>query len=219
MYGGSLLVDGHTEVSQVLDTNGGACQLLGAAPDGQRSFEYAQSCPVTVSGALTLETSRLNPGSHSLELLVEDAAGNQTVAYNGTITIGGAQAAGTGIGPGSPAALRGAANGTNSSDQAILTARWSATTGATRTSRYGQADRLTGRLNTPLPDNRSPVRCSTSARHRHTEVQTRWRSPECVPGLMENGPSLLLAASPQALRFAYRSEIRQACGMALESGL
>ena len=40
----------------------------------------------------------------------------------------------------------GSANGTNASDQARLTARWASTAKATRTSRYGAADRVTGRL-------------------------------------------------------------------------
>ena len=53
------------------------------------------------------------------------------------------------IGPGSPAALRGPANGTNASDQATLTARWAGTSKQVRTSGYGAADRITGRLSAP----------------------------------------------------------------------
>ena len=55
-------------------------------------------------------------------------------------------------GPGSPVAERGPANGTNASDQAKLAARWQSTAKAartakaTRTSGYGAADRITGRL-------------------------------------------------------------------------
>ncbi len=205
VYGGSLLVDGHTEVSQVLDTNGGACQSLGSTPDGQRSFEYAQPCPATVSGALTLETSRLAPGSHSLELIVEDAAGNQTVAYNGTITIGGPQSVGTGIGPGSAAALRGAPNGTNSSDQAKLTARWNGTASATRTSRYGQADRITGRLMTPVGQPISGALLDISETPAYEGAKTL-----PVPGARTEPDGEWTLALPRSvpsskLRFAYRS--------------
>ena len=89
VYGGSLVVDGHTQVSQILDTNGGACQSLNVTSDGQRSFEYAQPCASSVSASLTLNTSLLAAGQHSLELIVEDAAGNKTIAYNGTITTSG----------------------------------------------------------------------------------------------------------------------------------
>src|ERR1017187_10691927 len=89
VYGGSLIVDGHTVLSQILDTNGGACQSLNLTADGQRSFEYAQPCASSVSASLTLNTNLLAAGQHSLELIVEDAAGNKTVAYNGTITTSG----------------------------------------------------------------------------------------------------------------------------------
>ena len=89
VYGGSLVVDGHTVVSQILDTNGGACQSLNVTSDGQRSFEYAQPCPPSLSASLTLNTDLLAAGEHSLELIVEDAAGNKAIAYNGTITTSG----------------------------------------------------------------------------------------------------------------------------------
>jgi hypothetical protein len=160
VYSGSLVVDEHTVVSQILNTNGGACQSLNVTNDGQRSFEHAQPCPPSVSGTLTLNTSTLAAGQHSLELVVDDAAGNQTVAYNGTITVAGSSAGGSKagsaagsaggvvIGPGSPAATRGALNGTNASDQAKLTARWTRTSKAAFTSRYGVRQRVTGRLTT-----------------------------------------------------------------------
>ena len=89
VYGGSLVVDGKTVVSQILNTNGGACQSLNVTSDGQRSFEYAQPCQPSLSASLTLNTSQLAAGEHSLELIVEDAAGNRTIAYNGTITTSG----------------------------------------------------------------------------------------------------------------------------------
>jgi hypothetical protein len=94
VYGGSLLVDGHTAVSQILDSNGGACQSLNLTRDGQRSFEHAQPCKSAVSGNLTLNTNLLSAGQHSLELIVDDAAGNQTIAYNATITTSGPPAVG-----------------------------------------------------------------------------------------------------------------------------
>jgi hypothetical protein len=152
VYGGSLVVDGSTAVSRILNTNGGACESLGVTTDGQRSFEHAQPCLPSLSASLTLDTSQLTPGQHSLELIVEDAAGNQTIAYNGTITVAGSSqgaggaGAGVAIGPGSPLVERGAPNGTNASDQAKLTARWEGTSKQVRTSRYGAVDRVTGRL-------------------------------------------------------------------------
>jgi hypothetical protein len=104
VYGGSLVVDGHTVVSQGLDSNGGACQSLNVTNDGQRSFEHAQPCESALSGSLTLNTNLLSAGEHSLEVIVEDAAGNQTIAYDGTITTSGPPAVGVngsiiGLGP------------------------------------------------------------------------------------------------------------------------
>jgi hypothetical protein len=89
VYGGSLLVDGRTVVSQIRDTNGGACQSLGVTSDGQRSFEHAQPCETSLSATLPLNTGQLAAGQHSLELVVEDAAGNKAIAYDGTITTSG----------------------------------------------------------------------------------------------------------------------------------
>ena len=89
VYSGSLVVDGQTVVSQILDSNGGACRSLELTSDGQRSFEHAQPCESTLSASLTLNTNQFAPGEHSLELIVEDAAGNQTIAYEGTITTSG----------------------------------------------------------------------------------------------------------------------------------
>ena len=86
---GSLVVDGKTAVSQTLDSNGGHCQSLNVTGDGQRSFAGVQPCEPSLSASLTLNTSQLTAGQHSLELIVEDAAGNKTIAYNGTITTSG----------------------------------------------------------------------------------------------------------------------------------
>ena len=112
VYGGSLVVDGHSVVSQILDSNGGACQFLNVTSDGQRSFEHAQPCEPSVSASLTLNTNQLAAGQHSLELIVEDAAGNQTIAYNGTITtsgppsvgVNGGSIGGAGVANGQPCA-------------------------------------------------------------------------------------------------------------------
>ncbi|MGA2163139.1 MAG: hypothetical protein ABSH36_01565 [Solirubrobacteraceae bacterium] len=108
VYGGTLLVDGRSVVSQILDTNGGACESLGITSDGQRSFEHAQPCKSSVSASLTLNTSEFAAGQHSLELIVEDAAGNRTIAYDGTITTSGPPLVGTN---GGAITGRGTANG------------------------------------------------------------------------------------------------------------
>jgi len=96
-----------------------------------------------------VNTTKLSNGSHQLKVTLQDAAGNSSTVYAGTITVANlSSSTGTLIGPGSPTAERGAANGMNASDQAKLTARWNSTAKPTRTNGYGQADRIMGRLTT-----------------------------------------------------------------------
>ena len=211
VYGGSVVVDGHTVVSQILDTNSGACRSLGITTDGQRSFEHAQPCKSSLSASLALNTSQLAPGQHTLELIVEDAAGNQTIAYDGTITVGGSPpltgVAASAIGPGSPAAERGPANGTNASDQSKLTARWASTAKATRTSRYGAADRITGHLTTSTGQAISGASIDVSETPAYEGAKTV--SLAGVRTGPTGGWSLTLPrdVSSSTLRFAYRSHV------------
>jgi hypothetical protein len=109
------------------------------------------ACPTTRSDTINWDTTSVSDGTHELALQITDAAHNRTILDSHTITIANPNdaPAGAGIGPGSPLALRGPENGTNASDQAKLTARWASTAKATRTSGYGAADRITGRLTAP----------------------------------------------------------------------
>jgi hypothetical protein len=214
VYGGSLIVDGHAEVARILDTNGGACQSLNVTSDGQRSFEYAQPCKPSLSASLALNTSQLAAGAHSLELIVEDAAGNQTVAYNGTISVGGSSQAPIVIGPGSPLALRGPTNGTNASDQAKLTARWESTAKATRTSHYGQADRVTGRLTTtagqPISDAMLDVAMTRADQGARTAPLASVRTGPTGEWTL----TLPKSSCSSVLRLAYRSHVNDTVSVA-----
>ena len=132
------------------DTNGGRCASIGVDPSGVSEFLYSQPCKRDVAVDVPLETTRFSNGQHQLKVTVQDAAGNTAVVYDSTISFENPNApAGTIIGPGSIAAARGPANGANASDQAKLTARWASTTKKIRTSRYGAADRIIGRLTAP----------------------------------------------------------------------
>lgn len=142
-------LDGAQVYQGTPDTNGGRCASIGTNAGGVNEFLYAQPCKQNVAVDVPLETSRVANGQHQVKVTVWDAAGNAAVVYDGTISIANPNAAtSTPVGPGSPAALRGPTNGTNASDQAKLTARWTSMVKATRTSRYGQVDRITGRLTT-----------------------------------------------------------------------
>jgi hypothetical protein len=86
VYSGTITVDGEPQVEQILDSNGGACQSLSATEDGLRSFNYPQPCKSQVSATMTLDTGALPAGTHNVVLSVDDASGNSTVAWDGTIT-------------------------------------------------------------------------------------------------------------------------------------
>jgi hypothetical protein len=152
----------------------------------QCSYDSWNACPLTESvSEFALNTATLKDDSYTVNLTVTDAAGNTASDSLGTITSAGSSQGGTGtgagagagvaIGPGSPLALRGAPNGTNASDRATLTARWTSTAKATRTSRYGAADRITGRLTAPaVCRSRAPrstcSRCPPSRAPRHASA-------------------------------------------------
>ena len=86
VYSGTISVDGKPVVDQILDTNRGACQSLGVTHDGLRSFNDPQPCKPQVSATLTLNTSTLPAGAHNVLVSVDDASGNSTTAWDGTIT-------------------------------------------------------------------------------------------------------------------------------------
>jgi hypothetical protein len=76
VYQASIEVDGRVLQSQVLNSNGGLCQ---------QPFTATVPCPPSVNETMYFDTSQLVDGSHTLLLLVSDAAGN--VAAWGPITI------------------------------------------------------------------------------------------------------------------------------------
>ncbi len=211
VYSASVLIDGRQVVHEVPNTNDGLCANLAPASSATMAFAAPQPCPATENVSLAVNTSTTPAGQHHLQVLVTDAAGDQAVAYDGTITIAGppsTSVAGVAIGPGSPLAERGAPNGTNASDQAVLTARWTSTAKATRTSGYGQADRVTGRLTAlggvPISGAsidvfQTPAEQGAQARLSDTGVRT--------------GPTgewtltLPRDVSSSVLRFAYRSHV------------
>jgi hypothetical protein len=149
LYQAVFLIDGRAVSKQLLNGGGGPCRNVGGTSDGSNAFFAVEPCPPALSDDLSFDTALAPDGPHLLTVQLLDAAGNATTISNREVTFANHTAsvpAGAGIGPGSPLALRGPANGVNASDQARLVARWNSTVKATRTSGYGQADRITGRL-------------------------------------------------------------------------
>ena len=142
-------LDGTAVYQGTPDSNGGECARIGADSSGIGEFLNAQPCKRNVAVDVPVDTTKFANGSHQLKVTVQDAAGNTAVVYDSAVSIANPNApTGTSIGPGSPAVVRGAANGMNASDQAKLTARWSRTSKTGLTSRYGVRQRITGRLET-----------------------------------------------------------------------
>jgi hypothetical protein len=106
----------------VLDNNDGLCQNLGQTSKGTRSFASPEPCAKNVEGAVTLETSRFTNGAHHVQLFIEDAAGNQVSAFDGTVTFENTLPSPIGApsGPGGYPPGLGAPNGSGASEGATL---------------------------------------------------------------------------------------------------
>jgi len=127
IYSAHFIVDGVAQPAVVLDNNNGLCQNLGQTSNGTRSFESPEPCAKNAEGAMTLETADWPDGAHHVQLVVEDASGNQVSAYNGTTVFHNAAQSSVGApnGPGAGASSSGApspgaANGTAASESATL---------------------------------------------------------------------------------------------------
>jgi hypothetical protein len=197
-------VDGTAVYQSTPEANGGRCVSIGVDSNDVSEFLYPQPCKRSVAVDVPVDTTKLSNGSHQLEVIVQDVAGNSSTVYAGTISVANP---GTPIGSGSPAAERGPANGTNASDQAKLTAHWQSTAKPTRTSRYGQANRVTGRLTTSTGQPISGALLDVAA----TPAGQGAKSTALVS--VRTGPTgtwtltLPKGISSSTLRFAYRSHV------------
>jgi len=153
VYSATLQIDGATIVHETPNTNGGVCVDLASAGEPTMAFASPQPCPAEENVSLSVDTAKLAPGAHHLRVTIMDAAGEEAVAYDGTIAVAGASTpagtapstssesttntstsstpATTGAQTGAtstalsvPSPGPGAPNGANASDQAVLTARW-----------------------------------------------------------------------------------------------
>ncbi len=86
IYSATITVDGSIATQGILDTNGGACQSLGITSDGLRSFNHPQPCKPALTATMNLNTAGLSAGTHNVIITVDDASGNATTAWDGTIT-------------------------------------------------------------------------------------------------------------------------------------
>jgi hypothetical protein len=85
VYNVQVLVDGNQLYSGTPDTNGGQCAATGS-DDGAPDFLSFQPCLQTEGIDLPIDTTSLADGSHDLQVVVTDAAGNSATVLAQTIT-------------------------------------------------------------------------------------------------------------------------------------
>lgn len=116
-----LLVDGNLVQSQIIDTNGGHC--IPVPGHDAYTWAYQVPCRTSVGGrTYSLDTAELLNGLHHVQVIVEDAAGNQSEVLNRVVATEnvGVGSLGALPGPGASAMVAGAPNGTGASESAAL---------------------------------------------------------------------------------------------------
>ncbi len=120
-------IDGKAVYSGTPNDNEGKCVPVGSSGGGLM-FDYSQPCRTSESVDLPVNTTELADGQHTLKVTIEDAAGNTSVVYDGTITTKQPSNGSLGAlpGPGTGGASLGAsagvdaANGTGASEAAQI---------------------------------------------------------------------------------------------------
>jgi hypothetical protein len=208
LYEAVFLVDGRAVSKQLLNGGSGPCRSVGGTTDGSNAFFEVEPCPLALSDDLAFDTSLAPDGSHLLAVQLLDAAGNATTILNRQVTFANNAASlptGARIGPGSPLALRGPANGTNASDQPNLTARWASTSRTLRTSRYRAADTITGRLTAPGGVGIADASLGVYETPAYEGARTVFLSAVRTGGTGSWTMTLPRGVSSSSLRFEYRS--------------
>jgi hypothetical protein len=85
VYRVALAVDGEEVSRQVLDSAGGSCADVEPANADPHEFGTAQPCPLSADATVQLDTTAFDDGQHTLRATVEDAAGNATTIFDGTV--------------------------------------------------------------------------------------------------------------------------------------
>jgi hypothetical protein len=85
VYRAALSVDGQEVVRRVLDANGGSCADVEPGNDDPYEFGTSRPCPPNADGSVQVDTATLRDGTHAVRAIVEDAAGNETIAFDATV--------------------------------------------------------------------------------------------------------------------------------------
>jgi hypothetical protein len=139
IYQVRVKVNGEQVLAETPNANEGKCVATGSS-EGARAFNFAQPCPTETPVNAEINTAALPDGTHALTVELEDAAGDVTTVYSGTLTTVN-HATTTVVGP----VERGPCNGTPCDEAARLVA--AAGEAKTFTRRLGRSTvTLTGRL-------------------------------------------------------------------------
>jgi hypothetical protein len=118
-----VIVDGSTVQSQTIDTNDGRCVSI----PGRDAYTWAYQvpCKTSVGGrTYSVNTALIPDGSHHLQVVIEDAAGNKSIALDRTVNVSNATNAllGAPLGSGASSAsiIQGSPNGIAASETAQL---------------------------------------------------------------------------------------------------
>jgi hypothetical protein len=120
----TVQIDGKIAYSGTPNNNEGKCVPVGTS-GGALMFDYGQPCRTSESVDLPIHTTTVPDGQHSLKVIVEDAAQNTGVVYDGTIstqnaTSNGSLGAMPGPGTAAGSSPAGGPNGTTASRTAQL---------------------------------------------------------------------------------------------------
>lgn len=118
-----VIVDGSAVQSQTIDTNGGRCVSI----PGRDAYTWAYQvpCKTSVGGrTYSVNTALIPDGSHHLQVVIEDAAGNKSIALDRTVNVRNATnallGAPQGSGTSSAGILQGSPNGIAASEIAQI---------------------------------------------------------------------------------------------------
>jgi len=116
-----VLVDGAVAQSQIMDTNDGHC--IPVPRHDAYTWAYQVPCKTSLGGrTYSLNTAALPNGLHHIQVIIEDAAGNQSEVLNRTVAVEnpGVGSLGALPGTGSSLLLAGAPNGSNATADAEM---------------------------------------------------------------------------------------------------
>jgi hypothetical protein len=220
VYQAVFQVDGQTVSTRLLDLNGGHCANVGQTTDGLPAFLYTQPCAHSVTADVPLDTTTLANGQHHLVVSVTDAAGNSTPVVDRQVTVangtpsggpsggqsGGGPSSGTTGGGGQPP-TRGAVNGSEAAEEAVLSANWKGTRAVHVTSAFGQTHTVQGRLTNPAGHAIAGALIDVSL-----VPAAAGATPPTLPGAHTDSAGRFTLALPRtvpsgALRLGYRSHL------------